>query len=283
MKTTWLGPNILKDLFPPRKLSVQKYDFGHLLVIGGSKLYSGSPVLNALAAIKTGVDVVTVAAPERAANIIASFSPDLISYPLEGDYLEVKHLKELLKLSQGKTAFVIGGGITRSSQTFQLILSYLRESLIPVGCVDADAIHAIAQDKNILKKRSLILTPHLFEFYVLSGEMLKEKTLDEKIQKVFDFAQTFNTTIVLKGEIDIIADKNQVALNKFGSPYMTKGGTGDTLAGIVGSLLAQKISPFQAACGASYINGRAGQLAAAKYKQSLMAQDLINYIPQVLK
>ena len=92
--------NILKRVYRRRRQWSRKYDFGHLLVIGGSKLYSGSPAFNAQAALRAGVDLVTIIAPERAANIVASFGPDLITYPLAGDFIKKSHLNILLKFAE---------------------------------------------------------------------------------------------------------------------------------------------------------------------------------------
>ena len=100
----------ISDVYKPRGHEAKKYDYGHLLVIGGSKIYSGSPGLNALAAMRCGTDLVTVASPERAANIVASFSPDIITYPLEGDFLSLNQLEEIGKLPGRFKACVIGGG-----------------------------------------------------------------------------------------------------------------------------------------------------------------------------
>ena len=112
--------NILKNIYKERPADVRKYDFGLLLVIGGSEFYSGSPALSALAAFKSGVDMVRIIAPKRAADIIASFSPNLAAYPLEGNWLTKKHLATLISMtesakavSRGNAAVVIGGGMGR--------------------------------------------------------------------------------------------------------------------------------------------------------------------------
>jgi NAD(P)H-hydrate epimerase len=276
-----VNKSILKKIYKKRKSWAHKYDFGHLLVIGGSKHYSGSPAFNALAALRAGVDLVTIVAPERAANIIASFKPDLIAYPLKGDYINKKHLSKLLEFTKNKTAVVIGGGMCRRKETFETITTYLKKIKIPC-VVDADAIHAIARNKNVVRGKNLVLTPHSYEFYVLSGIEVSTN-LDERIRTVKEVANKFKTTILLKGHVDIISDGNKVAVNKTGCPYMTAGGMGDTLAGICGALLARGISCFDAACAAAYINGKAGELAAKKYGESTIASDLIEEISSIIK
>lgn len=272
---------ILKKVYKKRNKWCHKYDFGHLLVIGGSKHYSGSPAFNALAALRAGVDLVTIVAPERAANVIASFSPDLIAYPLKGDYLSKKHLKELFEFSKNKDAVVIGGGLIRRKEVLEAVVRYLEKIELP-AVIDADAIHAVAREKKVLKGRKFILTPHSREFEVLTGIKLTSN-VDQRIKAVKEAAHRLKATILLKGHVDIISDGRRVALNRSGSVYMTKGGMGDTLAGICGALLARKIDCFTSACAAAYINGKAGELAARKYGEGMMASDLIKEIPRVIK
>jgi len=271
---------ILKKIYKKHKPWSHKYDFGHLLIIGGSKLYSGSPVLAAMAALRTGVDLVTIIAPERAANIAASFSPDLVTYPLKGDYLSRHHLRDLFKFTKGKTAVVIGGGLWRIQPVLDTVVEYIKRVNLPC-VVDADAIHAIAKSKKINLK-NCVITPHEHEFFVMSGARPTTQ-LDKRIAEVKKVAGEMKTIILLKGNVDIISDGHNVAINRTGNPYMTVGGTGDTLAGICGSLLAQGVNCYTAAYAAAYINGRAGDIAAKHLRQSLVATDLIGAIPKVLK
>ena len=270
----------LRKIYKKREKEVHKYNFGSLLVIGGSKIYSGSPTFNALAALRSGVDLVEIAAPERAANIIASFSPDLITHPLKGDFLKREHLKQIYKILENKTGFVIGGGLGREKETFKAVQKFLSEAKLP-GVIDADAIYAVAEKPEIVREKNFVLTPHAYEFFILGGERVLDD-LERRKNKVIKVARELKTTILLKGNIDIISDGNKIYLNKTGTPYMTKGGTGDTLAGICGALLARKVNCFESACCAAYINGRAGELASKKFKESFLASDLLNEIPRVI-
>jgi len=273
--------SILKKVYRKREPWARKYDFGNLLVIGGSKQYSGSPAFNALAALRAGVDLVTIVAPERAANIIASFTPDLIAYPLEGDYLSKKHLPELLRFTQNKTAAVTGGGLCREREILETVIEYLKNIDIPC-VIDADAIHALALDKAVVKNKKFVITPHSYEFKMLSGIEVSTN-LSERIKAIKMAAEGLKTTILLKGHVDVISDGKKTALNRTGSPYMTKGGCGDTLAGICGAILARGIDTFTAACASAYINGKAGEIAGKKLGESLTATDLINSIPEVIR
>ena len=282
--------DILKSIYPSRLLNVgvRKYDYGLLLVIGGSEFYSGSPALSTLAAFRTGVDMVRIIAPKRAADIIASFSPVMAAYPLAGDWLEKKHLATLLSMaesakevSRGKAALVIGGGMGRTKETQETIVEFLTTNSLP-AVIDADAIHALAKSPQAVKGKNSVITPNTFEFYVLTGKEVYQLPEEEKIKVVQEQALKLQTTILLKGRIDIISNGQEVALNRTGSPYLSKGGTGDTLAGIAGALLARGIDAFTAAQAAAYINGLAGEIAAKKLKESLLATDLIEAISKVI-
>ncbi len=281
--------SILKNIYKKRPENARKYDYGLLLVIGGSEFYSGSPAFSALAAFKTGVDMVRIIAPKRAADIIASFTPDLAAYPLEGKRLTKEHLATLISMTKsaktvarGKAAVIIGGGMGRSEETQSAILEYLSQVSIPV-VIDADAINALGQKPEIISGKQCLITPHVREFYVLTGKKVAEFSDDEKIKIVQEQAARLKTTILLKGKIDIISNGEEVALVKAGSPLMTVGGMGDTLAGVCGALLARGINPFEAAQAGILINDLAGELASKKMGESVMATDLIEAIPQVLR
>lgn len=280
---------ILKDIYKERPRNSKKYDFGLLIVIGGSDFYSGSPALSSLAAFKAGVDMVRIIAPKRAADIIASFTPNFAAYPLEGKWLEKKHLATLISMtesakevSHGKTAVVIGGGLGRTPETQEVILEYLSEVSVPI-VIDADAIHALAKNPKIVSGKPFLITPHAYEFFILTGKEVYKLPEEEKIKAVQEEAAKLKTTILLKGPVDMISNGKEVALNKTGSPYLTKGGCGDTLAGICGAHMARGIDPFLTAQAAAYINGKAGEIAAEKSKEGLLATDLIEAISEVIK
>ena len=279
---------ILKKIYPKRPPAGKKYDYGLLTVIGGSEFYSGAPALVALAAFKAGVDMVRVIAPKRAADIIASFSPNLAAYPLKGDWLTKEHVAILLGMiesaeavSRGKTAVVIGGGMGRSEKTQEAILEFLSQNFTPC-VIDADAIHAIGKRPGVISGKNFLITPHSHEFFILTNKEVHHLSDKDKEKVVQEEAQRLQTTILLKGGTDIISDGKEVAQNRTGSSFMTVGGTGDTLAGIAGAILARGVNAFEAGCGAAHINGLAGERAAKKLGESLTATDVIEAIPEVL-
>ena len=285
-----VNKDILKDIYRLRQAGsyVRKYDFGLVLVIGGSEFYSGSPALSAQAAFRTGADMVRVIAPKRAADIIASFSPIMAAYPLEGRWLNKKHLATLLELteaaqtvSRGNTAVVIGGGAGRSQETQETILEYLEQMRAP-AIIDADAIHALSGKPEVVSGKNFIITPQSYEFFVFTKKEIYKLSHEDKIKAVKEEAKKLNTTIVLKEKPDIISNGKELALNRSGSPYMSVGGTGDVLAGICGALLARNIDPFVAAQAAAYISGKAGENAAEKLREGLTATEVIESIAEVI-
>jgi len=286
---TETSKEILKNIYKPRPQDSKKYDFGLLLVIGGSEFYSGSPALSSMAAFRAGVDMVRIIAPKRAADIIASFSPNLAAYPLDGSWLERKHLATLIAMTEsakavarGNTAVVIGGGMGRSEEVQEAILEYLSQVQVPV-VIDADAIHAVAKKPEIIAGKNFLITPHTYEFFVLTGKEVYQLSDEEKIKLVQAEAQRLQTTILLKGKLDVISNGKEVVVDKVGTPYMTVGGCGDTLAGICGALMARGINTFEAAQASAFINGKAGEIAAKKLGESMTATDLIEAIPEAIR
>lgn len=280
--------DIVKTLYPVRPAEVKKYDYGLMVVIGGSDFYSGSPALVSLAGFKAGVDMVRVIAPKRAADIIASFSPILAAYPIPNSHIMQGDLATLLSLTQGakevsrgNVSVVIGGGMGRSPETLETALQYLSQLDIP-AVVDGDAIHAVAKNLDILKGKQFLLTPNTFELTLLGGRDIRSLPQEDRIQEVQAVAQRLGTTLLVKVKTDIISDGTDILLNDTGSPYMSKGGAGDTLAGIAGALLARGAGAMNAAAGAAYINGKAGELAAKRMKESLVATDIIDSIPDAI-
>ncbi len=285
---TKITKDILKQVYPPRPAESHKYDFGLLLVVGGGDFYTGSPALSAMAAFRAGVDMTHILAPKRAADIIAGFSPNLAAYPFKGEIFNNDNLATLLAFTQSaqtvsgeKTAVVLGGGMGRSPETKKAIVDYLQQTKIK-SVIDADAIHAVGCHPEAVQGRNFIFTPHAYEFLVLTGRDIREAKLEEKIIATQEEAKKLGGIIILKGAIDVISNGFETVIDESGSAFMTKGGTGDTLAGIAGSLLAQGIEPFLAAQAASYINGQAGELAAAKFGASMTATDLIEEIAKVI-
>lgn len=270
----------LEKIYSKRNSWVHKGDFGYVLIVSGSGIYSGSPVFNAMAALRAGADLVNVIGHRRAMDIAATFSPDIITHPLDGE-LSVKHVKAIIDLAKKFNSLIIGGGLKRNEETFKAVREIIRNISLPI-VIDAEAIRAIAKDKKILKGKNAIITPHNEEFRILTGESITAD-MEDREAKTLKWAKILGTIILLKGHIDVISDGQKVVLNKTGSSYMTKGGFGDTLSGICGALLARRIRPFAAATAAAYINGKAGELAVKDFGEGVLASDVLCYITKVIK
>jgi NAD(P)H-hydrate epimerase len=272
--------SLLRVVYKKRPEWARKHNFGNLLIVGGSKIYPTTPVLVGLAAYRAGVDWVTIAAPQEATRIISTHSPNLMVYPLDGEFLEIRHVSKLLELLNKRTAVEIGGGLTRNEHVLSAVIEFLKEVKIPC-VIDDDALYAVAKNKEIIKE-NFVLTPHSFEFFVLSGKKVSTD-LKKRVEAVKKVAEELGATIILKGHVDVISDGKEVFINKTGTPLMTKAGFGNTLAGICAAILARGVDKLTAACAAAYINGKAGELAAKLYGEGMLPTDLIEQIPRVIK
>ncbi len=279
----YAGPGDFKILWKPRPPNARKGQFGRLLVIGGSENFTGAPAFAALAATKCGIDLVYVASPQRTSDIIASYSPDLISIRLPGDHLNAKALVELDPWLKTADAIVVGPGIGLHEDTAEAVwkLITLAETLSKALVLDADALKIFGRRRRRFKTLT-VLTPHAGEFAAVSQRKLSSE-LKLREEAAAQLAKELGATIVLKGRIDIIADEKQMKLNKTGNPYMTVGGTGDLLTGIVGGLVAQKIDPFKASVAAAFLNGLAGDMLIVEKGPAITPSTLLEYIPRAMK
>ena len=276
------GPGDVLLATKPRPSESHKGDFGRLLVIGGSETFSGAPAYVALAALRTGVDLAYVAAPEKTAYAIASMSPDLITIKLEGTHLNVGNVSALKTYIEAANAIALGPGLGLHSETREAVKAVIEavEGAAKPLLLDADGLKAFAEFKRKLNA-PLILTPHAGEYAILTGKKLPEN-LKEKVSEVQKTAEELGAIILLKGPIDIISDEKRFKLNYTGNPGMTVGGTGDVLSGIVAAFLAQQVDPFEAAVAGAFVNGAAGDFVFQDKGYHMVSTDLIQRIPQVL-
>ena len=277
------GPGDLKLAVKPRRPEAHKGTFGRLLVIGGSNIFSGAPALAAMAALRTGVDIVTVAAPEKTATAISSMSPALITVKLKGKHLNAGNLSALEEQLESATAVVLGPGLGLHSETKEAthqIIEQLEEKGTPL-LLDADGLKAFAEFKRKVEL-PMVLTPHAREYEILTGKKLPDDLLVGRAEKVQKRARKLGATILLKGPVDVVSDGEQTKFNFTGNPGMTVGGTGDVLSGVVGGLLAMGAGSFRAAAAGAFINGAAGDFVAAERGYHMIPTDLLEYIPKVM-
>jgi hydroxyethylthiazole kinase-like uncharacterized protein yjeF len=280
---THVGPGDVLLARTPRLATAHKGDFGRLLIIGGSDTFSGAPALAGLAALRVGVDLAYIAAPRQTAHDIAAKSSSLITIKLPGKHLTPQGISAITPFIKRATAVVLGPGLGLHEDTMitvKKLMPLLDQASIPV-LLDADGLKAFARFKYI-RKAPLVLTPHAGEYAILTGSPLSSH-LAEQINNVKTTAQALGATLLLKGPTDIISDGIHLKLNPdIHNPGMTVGGTGDVLSGVVGALLAQGITPFQAAAAGAFINGAAGDFAVEARGYHILPSDIIEYIPLVM-
>lgn len=281
--SVYVGPGDVIYEVPSKPKDAHKGIGGKVLIIGGSSLYSGAPALSALSALKAGADLAFVAAPETTAYIVASYSPNIIAIKLPCKNINVDCLKEVENNIVKKIdAVVIGPGLGLAKETYEAVF-YIVNKLLSENkflVIDADALKILAKSKIDLKKKA-VLTPHIAELSLLLGEKRDAKTVEERIFVARETSKKYNATVLLKGSIDVIVENERIKLNKTGNPGMSVGGTGDTLTGIVATLLARGIEPFKAAYIAAFINGLAGDMVYSKQGERILPTDIINEIPGV--
>ncbi len=269
------GPGDVYLSIPKRHGFEHKGDFGRILVIGGSKNFIGAPVLVAKAALRTGADLAIISCPSYVAEKIP-FDPNLIINPMKSEFcFSEDDVGDMLKINFDSV--VIGNGLGINEETRNAVRRFLKFVDKPV-VIDADALKVI-DAKNL--KSNFILTPHEMEFKILFKE--KEDDFNKRIRMVEKFARNSKTTIVLKGNVDIISNGKTTKLNKTGNPGMTVGGTGDVLAGIIGALSAVCEDKFEAACAGAFLSGLSGDFACEDFGYSLTATDVIEKIPEAIK
>jgi NAD(P)H-hydrate epimerase len=278
----YAGPGDVQLVTKKRKLSAHKGDFGRVLAIGGSEVFSGAPTLVSLAALRTGVDIVYLAAPAKTAVAISSMSPDLITVKLDGGHLKPSNMEELKPYIEAVDAVVLGPGLGMHPDTKEFVKTCI-EAVEGAGkplLLDADGLKAFASFKRPFKVPA-VLTPHAGEYAILTNQKLPED-IDDKVAMVQITAAELNCVILAKGKVDIICNKRRFKLNFTGNPGMTVGGTGDVLSGIVGAFLAQKADAFEAAVAGAFVNGAAGDFVANKIGYHMVASDLLEWIPGIL-
>lgn len=274
------GPGDLLRL-KKRSKDSHKGQNGKILIIGGNKDYSGAPAIAALSSLKTGADLAIVASPSSINNALRSYSPDLIVKNLSKDFITLNDVDKILDIYNNVDSLVIGCGMGLENETGEA-LNYLLSKIQKPAVIDADALKLI--DINLIgnDKKNIVLTPHAKEFKKLLNTEIPEK-LRNRIKIIQKASKSYNSTIVLKGAVDIIVNNDEFRLNSTGNPGMTVGGTGDCLAGLIGGLLAQYHTGYEAAFLGTYINGIAGDIAASKYGYNYTATDLLKFIPIILR
>ena len=282
---TLLDDELAVTLLPARNRDVYKGSCGKILVIAGSRGMTGAACLASMSALKIGAGIVTLAAPEslndlyevKLTEVMTTTLSEMKSGIIGGD----NALENLLKTAEKFDSVLIGPGLGRDELTLDLVRKFVATIDKPI-VLDADAIFAFKNQADALKscKQIPILTPHLGEL----GLLLNLTTANLKrnlIETVRQAAQEFRTIIVAKCECTVIAYPNgEIFISPLGNSSMATAGSGDVLAGSIAGLM--KLTPFAPLAGV-YLHGTAGDIAAEKNSEGLIASDIMNNLPAAIQ
>jgi NAD(P)H-hydrate epimerase len=280
-----LTPEQLRGLVAPRAADSHKGDFGRLTLVAGSTGKTGAAYLAAMAALRSGAGLVTVATPASCLPVIASMGPTFMTLdlPEDGGMVRVAAVDRVLEQTHDVVA--CGPGLGRSANVAEFVRQLLDRATCPL-VLDADAITVLADDPGRLtgsEERDVIITPHPGEMARLIGASVSDVQAN-RLQVATDFATTHRVHVVLKGHRTVIATpEGRVFINPTGNPGMATGGTGDVLTGMIAAWLAQLLDAEAACRLAVFLHGAAGDLAEGREGQSAMvATDLLDYLGEAL-
>jgi NAD(P)H-hydrate epimerase len=243
-------------------------------------MYHGAPVLASLAALRTGTDLVYTAVPKIITSPIRAISPNLIVIPMVDAKLTRGSANKLLGQLPQLDSATIGMGLAIADEEG---LKNLVKSLLAQDVrISLDASALVSYILPFISQKNVIVTPHTGEFKRMFGVM-PSGNIKEKTATVEKFAKEHSITILLKGSTDIISNGQKTFLNPKNLAAMTVGGTGDVLSGIVAGLLAKNRNGFECASAATFVNGLAGKLVQKKNGLHMVATDLIDAIPSVMR
>lgn len=271
------------EILPRRSRDSSKYDYGRLLVIGGSVGYTGAPTLCARAAVRAGAGMVYLGVPESIYTITAVNNDEVMPFPFadrEGK-LSQDALPAILERMKKCDVTVLGPGLGRTEELLRLVRAVVRAAERPL-VLDADAIFAVSRDLSVLDrtKAPIFLTPHDGEFQYLFGD----RCGGDRAAEAKAFATDHHCTVIRKGAETVCArpDGRTVVLHA-GNPGMAKGGSGDVLAGVLGAFLCQLPEKWAAET-AVWAHGLAGEICAQRLGEyGMNATDLIEALPEATK
>lgn len=278
----------VSHLFPERKTDANKGDFGHLLCICGSRNMTGAAVLSASAALRSGAGLVTVAFPESAYIPVATKLTEALLMPLkenEEGTLSSDCTEKLLSALPKYDAVVIGPGLGVNDDTAKVLKAVLENATVPV-IVDADGINIIAKDISILQsaKSKVVLTPHPKEMSRLVGTPT-EIIQSDRIGWARKFSEEKGVYLVLKGSNTVVSEPNsrRTYVNASGNNGLSKGGSGDVLAGLMGGFAVQGFELTSAITAAVYVHGHVADIVADNLSRSgMLPSDLVNELAATL-
>lgn len=276
-----LTTTLVKKFIPARKSKSRKGDNGIVLVVGGSYIYHGAPILSSIAALRSGTDLVYTSVPKINVASTRSVSPNLIVIPLVDQKLTRGAVNKLLgALPRKLDSATIGMGlaIQEKNSLLHLVKSLLDRDVR----LSLDASALIPEVLPLLANKNVVVTPHAGEFKRLFGHA-PSNSKNERIKLVEEKAKEFGITVLLKGSTDVISNGSTTYLYEKKIPAMTVGGTGDVLSGLVVGILSKNRKPLESAAAAAFINGLAGKTVQKKLGLHMTSMDLLTEISAVMK
>ncbi len=276
---------IIKKLLT-RKSDSNKYEFGHVLIIGGSPGMVGAPFLSAMGALRAGAGLVTIASTPEVIDKLEKRVLEIMTVRIPSDTEKaVETIREFID-NRRVSVVVLGPGMDAK---FAMIAKSLVSHLTIPVILDAGALTGFGDDISVLDEATktnphIIATPHDGEFEKLSGTQLPSEIISRK-EIASQYAQTHNLTLLCKGSPTLVAHVDgSVYENNTGNPGLATAGSGDVLAGIIAGLIAQGCNGAQAADVGAYVHGLAGDLAEEeKTEAGMIASDIVEYLPAAFK
>ena len=281
MTSQQLSASIINKFIPARKSSSRKGDNGTVLVVGGSYIYHGAPILSSIAALRCGTDLVYTSVPKINVSATRAISPNLIVLPLVDQKLTKGAVRKLIgAIPRNLDSATIGMGLAVQERNSLLLLV---QSLLDRDVrLSLDASALIPEILPLLANKNVVVTPHAGEFKRLFGE-IPPTSKKERISLVEKMAKTHGITVLLKGSMDVISNGKKTFLYSKKIPAMTVGGTGDVLSGLTAAMLAKNRDTLQSAAAATFINGLAGKAVQKRVGLHMTSMDLLDEIPNVMK
>ena len=271
----------LARLLPERKRDTHKGDYGKILLLCGSRGYTGAAALAAMGALRSGAGLVYAAVPESiyAIEAVKLTEPVVLPLPDEKGMLSEEALPAIRALLPKMDAVLFGCGSGLGQGSEAVLQCLLKEFHGPL-VIDADGITLAARHMDLLRGRTYptVLTPH-------DGEFLRLTPLEgQRLEQTMALARDLGVVLLRKGHRTLVTDGADCYENRTGNPGMAVGGSGDVLSGIIVSLLGQGLPPIQAAACGAYLHGAAGDLCAGDLGEyGMLPTDYVNYLPRLLK
>ena len=277
-----LNHELVLSLLPDRNPWGHKGNFGKLLLLCGSRGYTGAAFFAAMGALRSGAGLVFLGVPESIYGIEAVKLNEPVIFPLPdaGGRLSADAVPEILTRLPQMDAVLVGPGLGQSEGTLAVVRAVLEKAECPV-VVDADGINVLSAHRDLLRGRKspTILTPHDGEFARLGGVIG-----EDRMSAAAALAYNLGCVVLLKGHETCITDGIDGYINPTGNPGMAVGGSGDVLAGVITALLGAGLPPLEAAACGAWLHGAAGDRCAAELGQyGMLPTDMLSALPRLMK